>query len=98
MDGSDSMREWAGALAFAVVCRTRKRGRGIRQDPEWSKSGHLSLASRRPHTVVNRWINTFADDALQRDLAAKGSERAQMFGPEKIATRWLEADVKKKRT
>ncbi len=43
-------------------------------------------------------VRVLDDDALQRDLAAKGSERAQMFGPEKIATRWLEADVKKKRT
>ena len=33
------------------------------------------------------------DDALRRDLAARGLERVRMFNPEKIASRWLEADV-----
>ena len=38
------------------------------------------------------------DDALRQDLAAKGLERARMFNPEKIASRWLEADVEGRRT
>ena len=38
------------------------------------------------------------DDALRRDLAAKGPERARMFSPEKIAPRWLEADAERERT
>ena len=33
------------------------------------------------------------DDTLRQDLAAKGPERARMFSLEKIAPRWLEADV-----
>ena len=37
------------------------------------------------------------DDALRRALAAKGPERARMFNPEKIASRWLEADVEGRR-
>ena len=37
------------------------------------------------------------DAALRRDLAAKGPERARTFSPEKIAPRWLEADMEKKR-
>ncbi len=37
------------------------------------------------------------DDALRRDLAAKGPERARMFSLEKIAPRWLEADAERER-
>ena len=37
------------------------------------------------------------DDALRRDLAAKGPERMRTFNPDKIASRWLEADVEGKR-
>ena len=42
-------------------------------------------------------VRVLDDDALRRDLAAKGPERARMFSPEKIAPRWLEADVERKR-
>ena len=37
------------------------------------------------------------DDALRRDLAAKGLERARAFSVEKIAPRWLEADAERER-
>ena len=42
-------------------------------------------------------VRVLDDDALRRDLAARGPERARMFSPEKIAPRWLEADVEGKR-
>ena len=38
-------------------------------------------------------VRVLDDDALRRALAAKGPERARMFNLEKIASRWLEADV-----
>ncbi len=37
------------------------------------------------------------DDALRRDLAARGPERARAFSVEKIAPLWLEADAEKGR-
>ncbi len=37
------------------------------------------------------------DDALRRNLAAKGPERARAFSPETIAPRWLEADARRER-
>ena len=37
------------------------------------------------------------DDALRRDLAARGPERARAFSLEKIAPRWLEADMERER-
>ena len=42
-------------------------------------------------------VRVLDDDALRRDLVAKGPEWARMFSPEKIAPRWLEVDVEGKR-
>ena len=44
--------------------------------------------------LVEAMARVLDDDALRRDLAARGPERARAFSVEQIAPRWLEADVK----
>ena len=42
-------------------------------------------------------VRVLDDDALRRNLAAGGPERARTFSLEKIAPRWLEADAERER-
>ena len=47
--------------------------------------------------LVEAMARVLDDDALRRDLAARGPERARAFSVEKIAPLWLEADMERGR-